>query len=319
VKQADLEERGAFMLTTVRVSDASIASYLFALLDAHKDIYQKSAVFKNGESEQEYSKRQQYVMQSSQSEAVQAAYKKLGIPYRIQNDKVLVLRTLPEYPAAKELIAGDELVKINDVAIKKSTELNEFLKTKQPGNGVVLTYKRNNEEKIANLTLAKLPAEKDDKGNEIAPERAGLGFVPADMQSVQPELEDKQVTIKSGEIGGPSAGLMFTLEIMNQLSPGDLSKGYRIAGTGTISSDGKVGPIGGIEHKIIAAHKAGAEIFLAPADDTTTPASPRNYSDAAARAKEIGTAMRIIPVGTLEDALKAIDGLPPKSAPAKAS
>ena len=73
-----------------------------------------------------------------------------------------------------------------------------------------------------------------------------------------------KVTVHSDEIGGPSAGFMFSLEIYNQLTKEDLTKGYKIAGTGTISTDGTVGKIGGIEQKVVAADKAGAEIFFAP-------------------------------------------------------
>ena len=73
-----------------------------------------------------------------------------------------------------------------------------------------------------------------------------------------------KVTVKTDEIGGPSAGFMFSLEIYNQLTEEDLTKGYQIAGTGTIDADGTVGPIGGIEQKIVAADKAGAEFFFAP-------------------------------------------------------
>ncbi len=76
-------------------------------------------------------------------------------------------------------------------------------------------------------------------------------------------IVDPKVEVNSDEIGGPSAGLMFTLEIYNQLAKEDLTNGHQIAGTGTID-DGKIGPIGGIQQKIVAADKAGAEMFFAP-------------------------------------------------------
>ena len=85
----------------------------------------------------------------------------------------------------------------------------------------------------------------------------GIGLVDDKELIVDPE-----VTVQTDEIGGPSAGFMFSLEIYNQLTKEDLTKGYKIAGTGTISPDGTVGRIGGIEQKIVAADKAGAEIFL---------------------------------------------------------
>ncbi|WP_248926415.1 SepM family pheromone-processing serine protease [Paenibacillus hamazuiensis] len=317
VKAADPEEKGSFMLTTVRVSDASVFNYAAALLNPYREIYAKSAVFRNGENEQEYSTRQEVVMQTSQMDAIQAAYRHLKIPFNIHNDGVMVLRTLPDYPAAKVLQAGDYIVKVNDSPVRTTVELNRVLQTKKAGNTVVLTYKRKDEEKTANLTLTALPPDKDEKGNVISKEeRAGLGVVPANVQSILAEQEDKQVTIQAGEIGGPSAGLMFSLEIYNQLTPGDLTKGYRIAGTGTIDPNGKVGSIGGIQHKVIAADKEGAEIFFAPRDETpetaTTSPPAKNYSDANKRAEEIHSKMKIVPVATLDDALKYLEQLPPK-------
>ena len=79
---------------------------------------------------------------------------------------------------------------------------------------------------------------------------------------------DPSVRIDSAKIGGPSAGLMFSLEVLNRLMPEDLTRGYRIAGTGTISPDGQVGQIGGIEYKITAAAEKGAEPSFCPADKT---------------------------------------------------
>lgn len=89
--------------------------------------------------------------------------------------------------------------------------------------------------------------------------KPGIGIVLVEDKDVKTNPE---VKINTEQIGGPSAGLMFSLEIYNQLVEEDITKGYRIAGTGMISSDGTVGPIGGIEQKIVAADREGAEIFL---------------------------------------------------------
>jgi PDZ domain-containing protein len=100
-------------------------------------------------------------------------------------------------------------------------------------------------------------------------------------------------------VGGPSAGLMFTLTVYNLLSPVDLTGGHKIAGTGTISPDGAVGPIGGVEQKVAAAEMAGAEYFFAPAD---------NYADALKAARRI----KVIKVETVEQAVAFLHSLPPK-------
>lgn len=110
--------------------------------------------------------------------------------------------------------------------------------------------------------------------------------------------------IDSHEIGGPSAGLMFTLEIYNQLVEEDLTKGHEIAGTGTINEKGEIGPIGGIQQKVVAASDAGAEVFFAPNEKG---AEKSNYKDALEAAKDIKTKMKIVPVDTLDDALTYLE------------
>jgi PDZ domain-containing protein len=213
-------------------------------------------------------------------------------------------------PGEKVLKAGDTLLKIDDKQIQASSDLLDYIKTKKVGDSVSITFRRDKAEQSSTLQLAQLPQAQGSK----EPPRAGLGIVPADMQSVKPDQADKQVTIKAGEIGGPSAGLMFSLEIYNQLVPGDITKGYRIAGTGTINPEGLVGVIGGIQHKIIAADKAGAEIFFAPKDIKPKEGSPiLNYTTAVERAKQINSKMKIVEVETMDDALRYLAALPAKS------
>lgn len=93
------------------------------------------------------------------------------------------------------------------------------------------------------------------------------------------------------------------MEIYNRLTPGDLTKGYRIAGTGTINAEGVVGPIGGVKHKIVAADREGAEVFFVPI---------KNYEEAKTKADKIGTSMKLVPVSTLDEALKYMEELPVK-------
>jgi PDZ domain-containing protein len=304
------QERGALMLTTVRVSDTNITNYLLALINPYDELQPKSSIFRQGETETEYSSRQEYVMITSQSDAIEAAYKKAGVPYHINHEGVRVLQLLAGMPGEKVLKAGDTLLKIDDKQIQASSDLLDYIKTKKVGDSVTITFRRDKAEQSSTLQLAQLPQAQGSK----EPPRAGLGIVPADMQSVKPDQADKQVTIKAGEIGGPSAGLMFSLEIYNQLVPGDITKGYRIAGTGTINPEGLVGVIGGIQHKIIAADKAGAEIFFAPKDIKPKEGSPiLNYTTAVERAKQINSKMKIVEVETMDDALRYLAALPAKS------
>lgn len=310
VKEDTFEEKGSLMLTTVRVSDASIFSYLLTFFRPYDELHKKSELLNKGESEQEYTQRQEVNMLSSQSDAIQAAYHKLGIPYHISHDGVVVVQVFKDFPAAQVLKPGDYIVKVGDVEVQDNTDLLKQLKDKKAGDSVNVAYKRKNETRTASIPLALLPA---NEGANQEERKAGLGISLANMQNVKADDEAKQVTIKAGEIGGPSAGLIFSLEIMNKLTPGDLTKGYNIAGTGTIDDKGNVGVIGGIQHKVIAADKAGAEIFFAP-KDYAAPSGQKinNYTDAVQRANEIHTKMKIVPVGTMDDALQYLQTLPPK-------
>lgn len=314
VKESGPVKPGAFMLTTVRVSDASVFSYFMSFVHPYDELRRKSELLRENESEQEYTQRQEVSMLTSQSSAIQAAYHMLGIPYHISNDGVVIVQIFKDFPAAEVLQPGDYIVKVDDTPIQVTEELQKELKGKKPGDTVNIAYKRKNITRTAQIKLGLLPLEQGAAPVKEEERRVGLGVVPANVQSVKADDADKQVTIKAGEIGGPSAGLMFSLEIMNRLSAEDISKGYKIAGTGTIDEKGTVGVIGGIQHKIIAADKAGAEIFFAP-KDYTSPKGEKvpNYSDAVQRAKDIKTAMKIVPVGTMDDALQYLKSLPAKA------
>ncbi|GLX71195.1 S16 family serine protease [Paenibacillus glycanilyticus] len=134
---------------------------------------------------------------------------------------------------------------------------------------------------------------------EAAYRYAGIAYkVSADGQHIQSDKDSEQITIKTSEIGGPSAGLMFALQSTQLLLDRNLTGGLRIAGTGTINPTGKVGAIGGITFKVAAADKEGAQLFLSPAD---------NYAEAAAKATELRSEMKIIPVTSLESAISAIE------------
>lgn len=315
IAQGDNVEKGAFLLTTVGGKDANLLNYFAALIDPNEELVKKKDMF-GQESLQDYSQRQEYVMLTSQSDAMQAAYRKAGIPYEIKNEGVMVLRTLPGLPAENILRGGDYLLQVDETPIRKAQDLLGFLKAKKAGDTIQITYRRDKASFVTPLTLGTLPQEKDAQGNPLPP-RPGLGFVPGDVQSVQAGDASKQLAVKTADIGGPSAGLMFSLEMYSQLTGTDLTKGYRIAGTGTIDPKGQVGVIGGIDHKVVAAEREHADIFLAPKDLNPKPGEKfqpvPNYSDAVKQADKIGSKMKVVPVGTLDDALRYLNDLPPKS------
>ncbi|MDN6265113.1 MAG: peptidase, partial [Tetragenococcus halophilus] len=137
-------------------------------------------------------------------------------------------------------------------------------------------------------------------------QKAGIGITLVDHTDI---TSKDDIDFDVDDIGGPSAGLMFTLEIYEQLTEEDLRKGKDIAGTGTINEKGEVGRISGIDKKVVSADKAGAQIFFAPNDTISKKALNKNsdlksnYQEAKETADSLDTDMKIVPVKTLQDAI----------------
>lgn len=290
------KEKGNFMLTTVRMGKANIYSYLFAKLSKYQEIYRAEEVKGENETDEEYSVRQLHLMSSSKQNAIEVAYKKAGIPVIYKYKGVYVLNVILNMPADGHLRAGDRIYKVDGLEFQSSTDFISYVSEKKAGDHIKLTYERNKEikETEINVTAFKDPEQEGRVG-------IGIGLVDDKELKVDPE-----VTINTDKIGGPSAGFMFSLEIYNQLIEKDLTKGFDIAGTGTITPTGIVGRIGGIEQKVIAADKAGAEFFLAPNENGM---KDSNYQNAVRTAKDIGTDMKIIPIDTFDQAVEFLDSL----------
>lgn len=305
VHGADVAEDSVLMLTTVRQMYPNWATYVYAQFNPNWDIYKKSDIFREGETRNEYVERQSIVMLSSQSNAIQAAYQAADIPFDLTYEGVIVLQTIEGMPASEKLQAGDRILEIEGKAIERSEEVIKLLASKKVGEQVKVRLKRNDQERDVEIEMGDFAslAEATDEERKSGP-HPGLGIQPADRIAVKAKDPQKEVKIKVKDIGGPSAGLIFSLEIYDQLTPGDLTKGYRIAGTGEILPDGTVDAIGGVQHKISAADREGADIFFAP---------EKNARDAKEKAESIGTGMKVVSVSTLQDALDYLEGLPEQS------
>lgn len=309
-KQNAGEEEGAVFLTTVSMSYpyANVYKTALSLLHPHMNLAKRADVF-GDESTKEYSQRQSYVMKTSQSNAIQAVYHALHIPYKLKTQSITVLSTMPGTPAEKVLEPGDRIVALDGKPIEESDDLIQSISEKKVGDTVQVTFIRKDKEQTESVNLADISAEDHEQP------RPGLGIYLAAVQTVQAEDDDWQVELIVEDIGGPSAGLMFALQIYNLLTPEDITKGYRIAGTGTISVDGQVGIIGGIEYKVVGAERQHADIFFTPHDwipENEDQAPILNYSLAKQKAEQIGTDMKIVPVSTFEEVLRYLEQLPPK-------
>lgn len=291
------DETGSFMLTTVRMGEANLAWYVYAKVSQDAELMEKELVVSQGESNEDFVRREQAVMDNSQKLAEAVAFRLAGYDVKVEKQGVWVMGTIDGYPAKQALKIGDVITSVDGVPTPEAQDLLQVLAKKKAGDTVSLTYLRDGQEAKTVLTLVPLPESKS----------VGIGVRPDSKQNI---VIPKKVTIASQGIGGPSAGLMMTLEIYDQLKTDvDLTKGYKIAGTGTISLDGTVGRIGGISHKVVAADKAGADIFFAPQD---TPGADSNYEEALATAKRIGTKMRVVPVKNVKDAIAYLNEQPKK-------
>ncbi len=288
------QEEGSFMLTTVRMNKASISDYVVAKFDQYKHLYPIQTIKAQGESDREYTVRQGDMMEISKDAATFVAYGKAGKKVELQNEYVMIGNVIPNTPAEKMLKREDRIRQVDGQRIDSAEELLDRLKDKQAGDQVTLLIERDGKEKEVTLSLANI---------EGAHGRAIIGIRPFTVRKL---VTDPELLIKTDHIGGPSAGLMFSLEIYNQLTKEDYTHGKKIAGTGTIDIDGNVGPIGGVDQKVIAAHEAGAEIFFAPNENG---AENSDYKRAVETAKNIKTNMKIVPVDTFDDALTYLNTL----------
>jgi Lon-like protease len=288
------DAEGSFMLTTIRMGRANIYSYAIAQMSDYQELFPEEQIRAEDETDEEYNTRQIHLMDNSKNYAIKVAYDKAGKSYETAYLGVYVLDVIEGMPAAESLKPGDRIIQVDNYPFTSSQQFIDYVADKKMGEEVTIVYKRGDTEHTSVLPLQPF---KDN------PDKVGIGISLDDQISI---TTNPPVTIDSDQIGGPSAGLMFTLEIYNQLTKGDLTKGYQIAGTGTMSEDGTVGPIGGIHQKIVAADKSGADIFFAPNEAGK---SNSNYQEASLAAKDIKTDMKIVPVDTFDDALQYLETL----------
>lgn len=187
---------------------------------------------------------------TSQSNAIAAAMGLLGKPV---NEALMVTSVVPDSPADGKLEPGDALVKLNGVPVDEPLAAIAKIHALKPGQQISVVVERNGKEQTVRLVLAESPDE---------PGRAFIGINVGVLYSA-----DFPIQFHLENVGGPSAGLMFTLGLYDELTPADLTGGKFIAGTGTIAPDGKVGAIGGIAQKMAAARGQDAALFLAPAEN----------------------------------------------------
>ncbi|MGM0216960.1 SepM family pheromone-processing serine protease [Enterococcus sp. AZ126] len=297
-------EPGAFYLTTVGVRKATLGSALKAKFSDFQELVSKEELMGSSTSS-EYDRIQQYYMDSSKNAAIEQALKLADVPYKMIFKGVYVLAIEDNSSFKGKISVGDTVTGIDGKTFKSSEEFVDYVKKQKVGQNVTVSYLQDGKSKEAEGKLIELPTDK----------KAGIGIGLTDHTEIESSIP---VEIDAGNIGGPSAGLMFTLETYEQLTQKEIRKGHKIAGTGTINTQGVVGRIGGIDKKVVTASKNEMEIFFAPDDEITKemkkaePGIKTNYEEAKAAAEKIGTKMKIVPVKNVQDALDYLDALKEK-------
>ena len=273
---------GVLDLTTVGVTPADrkldLLRALQAWVDPDRTVLPREMVYPGDITAEEADQQNAQLLERSQESAKVATLRELGqeVP-----EVVVVDSVLNGAPADGVLVPGDVVISVDGNPISKPEDVVDAVTAHEPGETVEFVLERDGERRTE--TVGSQAAKQDG--------RAIVGFSPTIGYEFPVQID---VNIDE-RIGGPSAGLVFALAIYDTLTRGELLDGMHVAGTGTISPDGEVGPIGGIQQKIAAAEEEGAALFLAPAG---------NCDEAAAA--DPGD-MRVVRIETLDDAVSALE------------
>lgn len=294
--QEAMQNDGELYMTTVSVVQATPIS-LFLSFHPHYTTLTENEFLGGLENSTTYFRLQEYLMTSSIHTAQAVALQAADMPVAFESQGVYVLQIVPESDFFNKLEIGDLILEVNNHSVENSGDLTNYIEDLAAGATIELTVKR--EENIVSVSGQ---VQKLSNSGEVG---IGIGLVDNTSLTSSPDIE-----VNAGEVGGPSAGLMYSLQIYSQLTGIDLTHGYEIAGTGTIDLEGQVGPIGGVDKKVVAADDEGVDYFLAPSTDYDAKnSSPSNYSVAQEKAKDLATEMEIIPVESFQDALNFLESL----------
>ena len=274
--------QGALDFTTVRLAGGpgykvTVWDLLGAAIRPSEDIVDEELYFPKGVTGKQVEEQSTAEMVDSQQEAVAVALKAVG---QKVTEHIVVAEVAKDAPSASLLRAGDEIVSVDGKAVSDSSGVRDGVGAHEPGETVALGLVRDGKR----LTV--------EAKTRAADGRATVGV----FLSVRFEFPI-DVKINAGDVGGPSAGTMFSLAVYDTLTPGSLTGGQQIAGTGTINAQGQVGPIGGIRQKLVGAHDGGAKWFLAPTDDCDDVVG------------HVPDGLRVVRIATFDEARSAVEAI----------
>ncbi|NDK89514.1 PDZ domain-containing protein [Gordonia desulfuricans] len=271
---------GHLNLTTVGVSDGlSLFQAIGMWMSGTYSVQPRETVYPPGQTTEQTRQQNLDQMSNSESTATAAALRFLQRPTAL-----VAAYVEPSGPAGKVLKTGDVIVSVDGKAVTTAEDVRTTIAKLHPDQQIPVAIVREGTAQTVTVTTGTRPGTTDV---------AYLGVTP-EVRSADPNV---QIDYHVGDIGGPSAGLMLSLSVVDQLSTGSLTRGKFIAGTGTISDTGEVGPIGGVTHKTRAARDNGATVFLVPAD---------NCAEADSDAPD---GLQLVKVTSLQSAVDALDAI----------
>ncbi|MEY4174961.1 MAG: hypothetical protein RI900_2126, partial [Actinomycetota bacterium] len=294
---------GSIYFVTIRQPRITLLDW-FVMRDSPAARFQSYSDKYGDRTEEELLQSGQRQMTGAKDRATYVALKAAGFDVSRKSGKAIVdyviclrandkgTQCLEEPPAAQVLQADDVIVELDGTTIETLDDLAPVLATKQPGDVVPIVIERDGKRIETEVETILAPDE--------AEARTIIGFSPVDTTTVDLP-KGLSVEFSTGGIGGPSAGLAFTLTLIDEVTDGDLMGGNRVAVTGEIDIDGNVGAIGGLNSKAEAVRQVGVKYFLVPASQ---PETGPDSIEAARRV--VGGSMEIIPVATLDEALAAL-------------
>jgi len=283
---ATYDTDGELLILTVSSQEVNPFEALVAGFDPDVDLVPRQAVRSPDESDEDFVARNRANMDLSRETAITLALTRLGYEVVTRSDGVLIAELVEGVPAASVLRVDDVITAVEGEAVELADQIGPIVATRKVGDVITVTVKRGTEDLTLEVALT---------GREDDPAVPMIGISAV---ALNPRFEYPfPIDIDAGLVGGPSAGLMYTIAVMELLSPEDLTHGRVVAGTGTIDSAGNVGPIGGVRQKVVAAEAAGAEAMLVPASNLDEALTARRHR------------LELIPVATLDDALGALAAL----------
>ena len=286
VNGEEIDTEGSFNMAYVTVVQGSIPYALLSFVIPDWDLVKNDEVMNKNETVEDSNKRDRLYLEQSKNYAIVAALETAKMDYKI-NNKINHVVAISE-KSNNNFKIGDYILKVEDKELYDINELSDIVSKTDIGTTLHFVVMRDDKEVETEATVYL-----DDDNKRY------IGVSIITTFDIESEL-DIDISTKSSE-SGPSGGMMMALMTYNAITKDDLTRGKKIVGTGTISLDGTVGPIGGIKYKLMGAVKNDADIFLVPDGE--------NYEEALKVKEEKKYDIDIVPVKTLNDAIVYLEGI----------